>query len=55
MVRDSKIKSKYYQKKVLRPIFTKEIPFLHPNDFHRVKPHYDKATKTYFEKYHCNP
>ncbi|GBO46880.1 hypothetical protein AVEN_39946-1 [Araneus ventricosus] len=37
-----KINSTYYQEKVLRPIFTEEIPFLYPNDFQRVKLHQDK-------------
>lgn len=39
-----KINSSYYQEKVLRPIFTEEIPLLYPNDFQRVKLHQDKAT-----------
>ena len=33
--------SKYYQKKVLLPIFNEEIPFFH--DFHRIKRNLDKA------------
>ena len=39
-----KINSKYYQKKVFRPIFTKEIPLPDSNNFHRVKFHEDRAT-----------
>ncbi|GBM50355.1 hypothetical protein AVEN_208960-1 [Araneus ventricosus] len=39
-----KITSTYYQEKVLRPIFTAEIPFPYPKDFQSVKLHQDKAT-----------
>ncbi|GBM72233.1 hypothetical protein AVEN_83910-1 [Araneus ventricosus] len=39
-----KVNSTYYQEEALRPIFTKEIPFLYPDDFQRVKLHQDKAT-----------
>ncbi|GBN30660.1 hypothetical protein AVEN_237540-1 [Araneus ventricosus] len=40
-----KINSSYYQEKILRPIFTEEIPFLYPNDFPpRVKLHQDETT-----------
>ena len=31
---------------MLHAIFTKEVPFLYPNDFYKVKLHQDKATST---------
>ena len=35
---------KYYQEKVLGLIFTGEMQFFHPNDFHRVKFYQDNTT-----------
>ena len=42
--KNAKINSMYYQKDVLRPIFTEEIPFLYLDDFYKVKLHQGKAT-----------
>ncbi|GBN79439.1 hypothetical protein AVEN_138680-1 [Araneus ventricosus] len=39
-----KIYSTYYQEKVLRLLFTEELPFIYPNHLQRVKLHQDKAT-----------
>ncbi|GBN23068.1 hypothetical protein AVEN_233990-1 [Araneus ventricosus] len=44
MGKNVQINSTYYQEKVLRPIFTEEIPFFYPNDCQRVKLQQDKTT-----------
>ena len=44
MNKNVKFNSKYYQEKVLHPMYAEEIPFLYPNGFHRIKLHQEKAT-----------